>query len=372
MDKQHVQRRSSTLRSLPLISPTIGSTGSGPIRLALTSLARVLRNSTIFVAIGFFFGFCFTIGEVFTGLPPSQQSVPAFNATNMAWWYGVFATCMVIIISAKLPREQFVVTPTAPMALNIGAKPSSATRKLNLMQCMRKLIPPTSPFLIFGAVCAVGGEYGIHSLIPVKWRALKPFLYMAAFWGFFSMVIVDVYARRIYQTETVRGKATVSAKSEASYQTRTCRRYWIPSMRRFLYVYRQNAPVIIFAMISIVYVHGFSRIIGSTGQWGFLAFSSASIALKLALQELAKHMMIVVRRPVSRRVMVALVSTPTILVDTQVRILLLRQANLNISIAGTIFIAVLRLLCEPQSPSWCSAKPVNRSRIYGDLDVGLH
>ncbi|EGZ26677.1 hypothetical protein PHYSODRAFT_308387 [Phytophthora sojae] len=191
MDKQHVQRRSSTLRSLPLISPTIGSTGSGPIRLALTSLARVLRNSTIFVAIGFFFGFCFTIGEVFTGLPPSQQSVPAFNATNMAWWYGVFATCMVIIISAKLPREQFV------------------------------------------------------------WRALKPFLYMAAFWGFFSMVIVDVYARRIYQTETVRGKATVSAKSEASYQTRTCRRYWIPSMRRFLYVYRQNAPVIIFAMISI-------------------------------------------------------------------------------------------------------------------------
>lgn len=103
-------------------------------------------------------------------------------------------------------------------------------------------------------------------------------------------------------------------------------------------------PVIVFTMISIVYVLVVSRYINSAGQWGLLALSSASIVLKLSLQEVAKYMMIVVRRPVSRRVMVALVSTPTILVDTQVRILLLRQSNLNISIAGTVFIAFFEIV----------------------------
>ncbi|GMF10886.1 unnamed protein product [Phytophthora lilii] len=114
-------------------------------------------------------------------------------------------------------------------------------------------------------------------------------------------------------------------------------------MHPFLHVYHQNLPVVIFTMTSIVYVHVVSRFIRSTGQWGLIAFSTASIALKLLLQEVAKHVMIIVHRPVSRRVMVALVSTPTILVDTQVRILLLRQDNLKISLAGTALIAVFEV-----------------------------
>ncbi|KAK1931209.1 hypothetical protein P3T76_013398 [Phytophthora citrophthora] len=76
---------------------------------------------------------------------------------------------------------------------------------------------------------------------------------------------------------------------------------------------------------------------------GLVRTVQCSIALKLMLQELAKYMMTVIRRPVSRRVMVALVSTPTIIVDTQVRILLLRQSNLNVSVAGTVFIAFFEI-----------------------------
>lgn len=38
-----------------------------------------------------FFGYCFALGNIFSGLPPSQQSIPAFNAASMAWWYGVFS-----------------------------------------------------------------------------------------------------------------------------------------------------------------------------------------------------------------------------------------------------------------------------------------
>eukprot|EP00644_Phytophthora_capsici_P016092 jgi/Phyca11/115517/e_gw1.28.547.1 len=42
--------------------------------------------------------------------------------------------------------------------------------------------------------------------------------------------------------------------------------------------------------------------------------------------------------------MVAIVSTPTILVDTQVRILLLRQGNLSVSVAGTVLLAIFEIV----------------------------
>ncbi|GMF14184.1 unnamed protein product [Phytophthora lilii] len=79
------------------------------------------------------------------------------------------------------------------------------------------------------------------------------------------------------------------------------------------------------------------------GQWELLAFTSASIALKLILLELAKYLMISSRRPVSRRVMVTLVATPTILVDTQIRMVLLRQSSTNVSVVGTVLLAGLEI-----------------------------
>ncbi|KAL3669907.1 hypothetical protein V7S43_005280 [Phytophthora oleae] len=207
----------------------------------------------------------------------------------MAWWYGVFSACMVIIISAKLQREQFVANPARQV--NVEGPTVPEARKLKLTQCIRKLIRPASPFLLLGAIGAIGSDFGIQSVMPESWRPAKLFLYIAAFWGFFSMVILDVYARRIFQTETIRGIIACSTKTKTSYRPREIQKlrrhtqYWIPSFRRFLYVYRQNLPVVIFTMISIVYVHVVSRFINSAGQWGLFALSSASIALKLMLQE---------------------------------------------------------------------------------------
>ncbi|KAL4130291.1 hypothetical protein PRIC2_006297 [Phytophthora ramorum] len=99
-----------------------------------------------------------------------------------------------------------------------------------------------------------------------------------------------------------------------------------------------------FALIAIVYVHAISQFVSLQGQWEVLAFASGSIALKLMLQELAKYLMVATRKPVSRRVMVTLVSTPTILVDTQVRMLLLRQASANVSVISTVLLAMLEVV----------------------------
>ncbi|EGZ16518.1 hypothetical protein PHYSODRAFT_314285 [Phytophthora sojae] len=271
-----------------------------PLRLALETLALVLRNSLLCIAVGWLFSYCFTVGNVFTGLPPGQQSYANFSAANIAWFYGVFSMCVVILMATKL----------------------------NILQCTAKLLVRVGPHLVLSSVIVVGGDFAMYSIVSASWHRFKPCVYIAAFWGFYIMVIADVFVRHIFQTET---------------QTHH-RRHWKPPFRRFLRIYARNLPVMLFVLIAIVYVHAISQFVSLQGQWELLAFASTSIVLKLLLQELAKHILIATRRPVSRRVMVILVATPTILVDTQVRMLLLRQASTNVSVAGTVLLATFEIM----------------------------
>ncbi|KAF4044528.1 hypothetical protein GN244_ATG03072 [Phytophthora infestans] len=208
------------------------------------------------------------------------------------------------------------------------------------------------PHLVLSSTIVVGRDFVMYSKVSESWHQLKLCVYIAAFWGFYIMAIADVFVRYIYRTETVRGSALLQAQvlkvcnpHEPSSDINLTRlqprhrHFWMPSLRRFSKVYARNLPVMFFAMISIVYVHVMSQFVALQGQWELLGFASTSIALKLALQELAKALMIAARKPVSRRVMVTLVATPTILVDTQVRMLLLRQSSTNVSVVGSVLLA---------------------------------
>ncbi|EGZ26675.1 hypothetical protein PHYSODRAFT_308386 [Phytophthora sojae] len=317
------------VRPLYLSAIATASCCAAPVDLALHTLGSILRNSVLYVGVGWFFGFCFATGDLFTGLPPSQQSYAAFSAAVVSWFWGVFSVFMIVIMSAKLLREQFIGCSSNQIAAR--GPTVSLARNMTLLQCIRKLAVPMIPHLVLAGFCAVGGDFLVYSTMPPNWSKFKPILYIGFFWGFYSMVIADIYARRIFQTETV---------DEHPHS----KPFWTPTPRRILQVYRKNLPVIVFVLIAIVYVHALSQFIHLTGKWGMFACACASIALKLSLQELAKHIMMSVRRPVSRRVMVALISTPTILVDTQVRMLLLRQDNLNVSVAGTILLAIFEIV----------------------------
>ncbi|KAG7378206.1 hypothetical protein PHYPSEUDO_010428 [Phytophthora pseudosyringae] len=191
----------------------------------------------------------------------------------------------------------------------------------------------------------------MYSFVSESWHQFKPCVYIAAFWGFYILVIADVFVRHIFRTETVRGLIASDFKLPENLsrtiliqQQRRHRRFWMPSRRQFVKVYARNLPVMFFSMIAIVYVHAISQFVVLQGQWELFAFASASVALKLCLQELAKKMMIATRKPVSRRAMVTLVATPTILVDTQVRMVLLRQASTNVSVVGTVVLAIFEVL----------------------------
>ncbi|KAG3030185.1 hypothetical protein PC128_g575 [Phytophthora cactorum] len=316
---------------------------SQPIRLALETLVLVLRNSLLCIAVGWLFGYCFTVGNLFSGLPPGEQSYADFSAANIAWFYGVFSLCMVVLMATKLLPEQFVVGKV----VTAGTTP----RRLNIFQCTMKLLGRIIPHLVLSSIIVVGGDFVMYSMVSESWHRFKPCVYIATFWGFYVMAIADVFVRQIYQTETVRGLVALQVQaSKLNPREPSCymnlsrhqpryRQIWMPSLRRFSKVYARNLPVMFFAIISIVYVHVMSQFVALQGQWEILGFASTSIALKLALQEFAKALMIAARKPVSRRAMVTLVATPTILVDTQVRMLLLRQSSTNVSVVGSVLLA---------------------------------
>lgn len=247
-----------------------------PLRLALETLALVLRNSLLCIAVGWLFSYCFTVGNVFTGLPPGQQSYANFSAANIAWFYGVFSMCVVILMATKLLPEQFVSQPSTT---------KSVTHRLNILQCTAKLLVRVGPHLVLSSVIVVGGDFAMYSIVSASWHRFKPCVYIAAFWGFYIMVIADVFVRHIFQTETVRGliatgqapkpssktQASTKYHSDVMIQQTHHRRHWKPPFRRFLRIYARNLPVMLFVLIAIVYVHAISqfvsppRPVGTTG-----------------------------------------------------------------------------------------------------------
>ncbi|KAG1695369.1 hypothetical protein DVH05_020407 [Phytophthora capsici] len=72
------------------------------------------------------------------------------------------------------------------------------------------------------------------------------------------------------------------------------------------------------------------------------SFMTLSTVAKLSLQEAAKHM-VIKRRIRSIRVMCILVGVPTVLIDTQARIVLLGMQNTGMAAVGTFGIAILEI-----------------------------
>ncbi|KAJ8575685.1 hypothetical protein ON010_g3528 [Phytophthora cinnamomi] len=82
-----------------------------------------------------------------------------------------------------------------------------------------------------------------------------------------------------------------------------------------------------------------------------LAFAIGSMALELTLQEAAKRHLLATKEPLPRRTMIVLISTPTILADTQVRMLLMRLQNVTISVLGSALLAFAEIQCVQPTAS---------------------
>lgn len=271
------------VRPLYLSAIATASCCAAPVDLALHTLGSILRNSVLYVGVGWFFGFCFATGDLFTGLPqannPTQHSAPPLCLG--------FGACFLFY------DRHHVGQVTSRAVYRMLIEPDSSTRsyrvpgaKYDLITVYPKVGSTDDPSSRVGGVLCRRWRFPCVLDNATELVQIQANLVYWLFLGFYSMVIADIYARRIFQTETVRGivanrlknlspKAPVLAspgkrpnKLHQVDEHPHSKPFWTPTPRRILQVYRKNLPVIVFVLIAIVYVHALSQFIHLTGKWG--------------------------------------------------------------------------------------------------------
>ncbi|KAL4173048.1 hypothetical protein KRP22_008205 [Phytophthora ramorum] len=309
--------------------------------MVTTTLFCVLRNAGFSILVGWVFGYCYTVGNVASGKPPAEQSYASYVAANGALYHGVFSAAIVVMFSVQLTPEKFVLQPPR----NASTSTEPASRTLSLAQCCFKLLYHMTPHLIFSTTAEVVGCYMLIKYLPPSGRKYKPAMYLSSFWGNFVLASAEYCKRNIFNYETVHGLARRQLRESDRCRRSSSRpRYsWSASLRRFVVIYLGILPSIMSSVVAILYVHSISLFASIDRESELMAFAIGSIVLKLTLQEVAKRYLLSTKDPLPRRMMIILVSTPTILVDTQVRMLLMRLQDVKFSVLGSAMLAIAEI-----------------------------
>eukprot|EP00644_Phytophthora_capsici_P008929 jgi/Phyca11/101978/e_gw1.6.243.1 len=157
--------------------------------------------------------------------------------------------------------------------------------------------------------------------------------------GYFTSITRSV--KQIFYEETCEGQLK-QHKSRRSriYPTETSKS---PHQPPFWRAYLKSLPTTSASFLAGFFVHILSqqRIVDS-GNVVLTSFVIIGILFKLAIQEIAKHY-IFKKRVRSARAMCAIVGIPTVLVDTQTRIILL-GSNSSTAVLGTLGMALVEVL----------------------------
>ncbi|EEY60651.1 uncharacterized protein PITG_13388 [Phytophthora infestans T30-4] len=220
----------------------------------------------------------------------------------MFCWFFTIAECV-----AKLLPETFTSTPT-PSTL-------SATRIfVKLVRAMFVHI-----------VLVVGMSVGIAD---VYWPMM---CYN------FILTVTDTHTRHMFRMETVSGQARALRYSRRSKQPSplsTIKPHRSPSLKQFRKVFAQNLVLVLSGLSAGAFVHIASSI-EMQEQWELVLFALCSQTIKLLIQAAAKLYLGRRKRTPSLRTMAIIVAAPTILVDTQLRTVLLCLDSKAMTLAGS-------------------------------------
>lgn len=96
-------------------------------------------------------------------------------------------------------------------------------------------------------------------------------------------------------------------------------------------------------MFAIVYVHVIMLVLDITQQWQFVVFTLSRMLLKLGVQEAMKAAILKQKRMPPKRLMLVLIATPTILIETQVHVYQLRLGSNTIKVVSIIVLALIEI-----------------------------
>lgn len=313
---------------------------------ALRTQAIVLRNAFGSIMCASFASACYSLGDVFSGKPSRDQSRSELIVANSFWATITFCIAMLI---ARLPPMLSLRFIDAP-----DSKPTA-------WLCLKKLIRGTFVYFLVTLVGMLACSSFVAYLAFIKPSLFKYKLdcYVGTLstHGFFTGI--TIVSRRIYYRETCQGRERLmlaqqtprtstkrtsrtasKARPEAKLSFRAA--YGARSIN-FWRAYIKEFPKSTPAALAGAFVHVLSQQrIMDQGATALTCFVITSTFFKLFIQESTKHY-ILKKRIRSIKFMCAAVALPTVLIDTQTRIILLGTKNAQLVAMGTIGMAFVEI-----------------------------
>lgn len=319
--------------------------------------SKVLRNVFAGSALSSLFAYIVSHGNLF--VPVTSQPYDQFVASNSASFVIILAMTLVVFLSTTLIGETFTAKP-------------NLTRPQKLLMCCHKLARRLGPHVALASAASFLFVYHV----TFKAFESKLGMYFTSACGCYLTVCADVHARHLVKTETERGRMRELKRQQRKRQQRMqqqheqqqkIRQYqphangeFSRSVQRrqrrsngrqsnkltFKYALRTaiiDTPMVISTMLSIGYVHAVMLLVDISKQWQFAAFTVCSMILKIGAQEATKVAILKQSRSPPKRLVLVLVATPTILIETQVRVYQLRLSTNSVKVISIVGIALAEI-----------------------------
>ncbi|TMW61609.1 hypothetical protein Poli38472_012800 [Pythium oligandrum] len=242
----------------------------------------------------------------------------------MLWNQILFCGFSIATQSAFLTKQRFLDQPDRPARYSLCLK--RVFRATFYVDILTSLFPVV-------AVYAIGAAAANNSSCLLRYSYYINSFAALVFTTFLSMAV-----RRLFLETTVAGtqrqvkRAQEIGAASPRHNKQSKRRY-----RHFLRVMFQVSPGTLSSAFAAGYVQVTSVNIPSS-QRDLAVFAFCSIGLKLVIQELVK-IVIVKRKVKDIRTMFLVVAVPTVLIDTQVRVMLQLANSVSTTVGGSIAMA---------------------------------
>lgn len=294
-------------------------------------IAKVVRNAVAGIVVSWLLAFCMTLGDVFAGVAARGQSFSEFYLASMLWQHLFFCLVVFAIHVVLLRQERLLSAP--------NSSPTFAV-------CFTLLGPVSCSAFVATSLAVAALGIGLLQLPQSVVVMLHADLYMRPFLSFLFVVAAHWKTRLIVRNQTVRGEARRVAREIQASRTQSGQASGSRPPRRrqklTVEIFCRDMPFLLSAAVATGYVHLVESLyLGE--DWQLIAFAVVSVAVKAVIQELAKLYLLRQRRTPAVRTMAVVVATPTILIDMQLRTMLLCENVGSFSALGSVLLAAVEI-----------------------------
>ncbi|KAJ0396586.1 hypothetical protein P43SY_003327 [Pythium insidiosum] len=301
----------------------------------------VLRNASVCVALTWLVAWAISNGDLVAAARRTVQRDETFLLGTLLTSHVVCCLAITLVQASLLLHTHFLSQQTTRTTLRFSAW---------------RIVRRSVVWFVLSVALLIGGTKGLWWLCApddTAREAKLPYYFMWFTIWLYNMAI-DLVGRYVYRHETVEGRRSALARHPVKTsavapvasptvvpverQQRSGLQRTLSALRR---VARARSPMYIVIIVASTGIHALSHWV-IRNQIEMMALMIGSIVVKLIVQGLTRRTLL--RRNVKNiRTMFLTAAPTTVLLETQVRLMLQRAKNTQLTVAGTVIMAIVEI-----------------------------